>query len=163
MEDYTKQVDRTVLLEDTLMEAMEELIKGNKSSSVKRAVLDMLQYINGEEVINHDNQNILAVLPYLLKLQNTKERQYGRSWCKHGDISAFFNIERKYDRISNIMERAIQLGVEEVLSSQDSSTPTETIIDTIADNGLYSLMWVGLRREINPKQFEQFLKQNELE
>ena len=49
-----------------------------------------------------DSKNLMEILPYLLTLQNMKETQYGRSWCKHKDFSAYFNVERKWDRIFNI-------------------------------------------------------------
>ena len=126
--------------------------------------LVLLQFANHlGRPIQHDNMNILEILPYLLELQNTKESQYGRSWCTHEDMSAFFNLERKWDRIFNIMTKAMTNGVNGILKNDfESGTPTETFIDTIVDLGLYSLMWVGLIRELRPEQFENFLKNNGL-
>lgn len=119
------------------------------------------EYFSCQTSLNHYNKNMLSILPDILKLQNEKERVYGRSWCKHGDLSAFFNLERKWDRIQNIMERVMKEGVDTLFSS-DSGTPTETILDTIIDLGCYSIMWAAYIKERHPELFEQFKKQNGL-
>jgi hypothetical protein len=148
----------------TLSKDLEELSEaiGQLSEEDIKILLKFAKHL--EKPIQHDNKNLLNVLPYLLELQNTKETQYGRSWCKHEDVSAFFNVERKWDRIFNIMSKALVSGTDVILNSEDESgTPTETFIDTVVDLGLYSLMWVGLIREIRPHQFENFLKNNQLD
>lgn len=119
------------------------------------------EYFSCQTSLNHDNRNMLSILPDILKLQNEKERVYGRSWCKHGDLSAFFNLERKWDRIQNIMEKAMKEGTD-TLFSAESGTPTETILDTIIDLGCYSIMWAGFIKERHPELFEQFKRQNNL-
>lgn len=124
-------------------------------------LLGFARYLDKQDKVNHDNTNLLELLPKALELQNTKEAQYGRSWCKHEDISAFFNLERKWDRIYNIMTRAMKQGTDSVVSG-DSSTPTETFVDTLIDLGLYSFMWIGLIREQRPEQYEKFISNNQL-
>ena len=125
---------------------------------------DFEKYLQSQDTLCEDNINILTIMPALLQLQNTKGNIYGRSWCKHEDMSAFFNLERKFDRISNIMEKAMKNGTEETLFGKDSpaSTPTETFVDTVVDLGLYSLMWVGLIMERHPEQYQKFLEANKL-
>ena len=169
-DDYTKMIDKTVLLTDTLHSEFTKLL--DKFSQYKNiqngqevllAVLSYLEYLNNEPSINHDNSNLLTILPFLLKLQNRKEAQYGRSWCKKGDVSAFFNIERKYDRVDNIMGRALEDGVKAVLCDNElSGTPTETFLDTVVDMGIYSLMWAGFIREERYEQWERFIYGNNL-
>lgn len=120
-------------------------------------------YLNSQEDFCVDNLNIMEILPKLLKLQNQKGLIYGRSWCKHSDMSAFFNLERKWDRIYNIMVTAMKDGMDTLHGEQSStSTPTETFVDTITDLALYSLMWVGYIRECNPDEFEKFVAANQL-
>ena len=118
-------------------------------------------YLSGQKDFCQDNINLLEILPDLLKLQNTKGLIYSRSWNKHGDLSAFFNLERKWDRIYNIMEKAMKDGVDS-LHSEKSSTPTETFLDTVVDLGLYALMWAGYIRECHPEEYEQFKQSNRL-
>ena len=120
----------------------------------------IVEYIDNADMCV-DNVNILQMLPFLLKLQNDKARLYGRSWCKHGDMSAFFNIERKWDRISNIMENAMENGLE-TLHSKESATATETFLDTVVDLGLYGLMWSGFIAEKHPEEFDAFMESNHL-
>ena len=137
-------------------------IVNRMSADKKTKLLGFAKYLDSQTVIQHDNANLLGILPYLLTLQNTKETQYGRSWCKHEDFSAFFNVERKWDRIYNIMGRVIEQGTQVLGDSNLTGTPTETFMDTIVDLGLYSLMWAGLIKETRPEQYEKFLVSNGL-
>ena len=109
-----------------------------------------------------DSQNVLGVVPNLVKLQDDKGKVYGRSWCKHGEISAFFNLERKWDRISNIMEKAMKDGVDNTIYGKDGETATETFLDTVVDLSVYSLMLVGYIKENHPEEWERFLENNNL-
>lgn len=109
-----------------------------------------------------DSQNVLGVVPSLVKLQDDKGKVYGRSWCKHGEISAFFNLERKWDRISNIMEKAMKDGVGNTIYGEDGETATETFLDTVVDLSVYSLMLVGYIKENHPEEWERFLENNNL-
>lgn len=119
------------------------------------------EYLVSQQELCVDNVNLMEIFPKLLKLQNEKGRVYGRSYAKHGDLSIFFNLERKWDRISTIMERVMKEGLDS-LHSDSSSTPTETFMDTIVDLGMYSLMWAGYIRENYPDEFEKFVRSNKL-
>lgn len=118
-------------------------------------------YLSKQTTLCKDNQNLLEILPQLLKLQNDKGNIYGRSYAKHGELSIFFNLERKWDRIANIMERVMKEGLD-TLHSESSSTPTETFLDTVVDLGLYSLMWAGYIKENYPNEYEKFVENNKL-
>ena len=139
--------------------------KGLKKSPLEKTKEELIegfkQYLDKQPEICKDNENVLRIMPALLQLQNDKGRVYGRSWCKHSDLSAFFNLERKWDRIYTIMERAMKEGTD-VLWGDASSTPTETFLDTIVDLGLYSIMWAGYIMENHPEQFQKFLDANKL-
>ena len=124
-------------------------------------ITNFKNYIENEEEFCKDNILLLELLPKVLKLQNDKGRLYGRSFLKHGDISVFMNVERKFDRISNIMTKAMKEGTD-TLHSKESATPTETFLDTIVDLGLYSLMWAGYIKETHPEEFEMFINSNNL-
>lgn len=118
-------------------------------------------YVDGQPQLCPDNVNLMKIFPQLLKLQNDKGRVYGRSYAKHGDVSIFLNVERKFDRISNIMDRAMREGLN-TLHSEASSTATETFLDTVVDLGLYSLMWVGHIKDKYPEEYQKFLAANNL-
>ena len=118
-------------------------------------------YVDGQPQLCPDNVNLMKIFPQLLKLQNDKGRVYGRSYAKHGDVSIFLNVERKFDRISNIMDRAMREGLN-TLHSEASSTATETFLDTVVDLGLYSLMWVGYIKDEFPEEYQRFLTANNL-
>lgn len=118
-------------------------------------------YVDGQPQLCPDNVNLMKIFPQLLKLQNDKGRVYGRSYAKHGDVSIFLNVERKFDRISNIMDRAMREGLN-TLHSEASSTATETFLDTVIDLGLYSLMWVGYIKDEYPEEYQKFLAANNL-
>lgn len=117
----------------------------------------------GNETLCPDSENMLAIFPALIKLQNDKGNYYGRSWCRHGDLSAFFNLERKWDRIYNIMDRAMnETGTQALFTSDETGTATETLLDTIADLGIYAFMWVGFIRERYPDAWQKFIEANQL-
>lgn len=118
-------------------------------------------YVDEQSEFCPDNQALMEILPKLLKLQNDKGRVYGRSYAKHGDVSIFLNVERKFDRIGNIMDRAMREGTD-TLHSEASATATETFLDTVVDLGLYALMWAGYIKEMYPQEWERFLTANKL-
>ncbi len=130
-------------------ELKEELLKG------------FSEYLDNQAVLCTDNVYLMEILPKLLKLQNDKGLIYGRSFCRHGEISIFMNLDRKYDRISNIMSKAMTQGTD-TLHSEQSATPTETFLDTIVDLAIYSLMWTGYIRDLYPDEYKKFITLNKL-
>ena len=110
-------------------------------------------------MVSQDTLNVAKVFPYLLELQKQKGSYYGRSYCKHGHLSIFMNLERKWDRLANIIEMCIQTGMKDFLKE---GSPTETVVDTIADLATYSLLWLGYIQENNPELIDKFIKSNGL-
>lgn len=139
---------------------MGEITK-QKGYSKEVLVQGFQDYVDRQSYLCPDNVNLMEIFPQLLKLQNDKGRVYGRSYAKHGDVSIFLNVERKFDRISNIMDRAMREGLN-TLHSEASSTATETFLDTVVDLGLYSLMWVGYIKDEFPEEYQRFLTANNL-
>lgn len=65
----------------------------------------------------------------LTRLYIAKSAVYGHSWRKHGElISIFANISRKVDRL-------------EITLRTDHTTPDESVVDTVADLAVYSLLY----------------------
>lgn len=139
---------------------MGEIVK-QKGVNREALVQGFQDYVDRQSQLCRDNVNLMEIFPQLLKLQNDKGRVYGRSYAKHGDVSIFLNVERKFDRISNIMDRAMREGIN-ILHSEASSTATETFLDTVVDLGLYSLMWVGYIKDEYPEEYQKFLVANNL-
>ena len=110
---------------------------------------------------NQDTKNLKEIIPSIIQLQDDKSKLYGRSWCKYGEVSAFFNLARKYDRLENIMKKALNEGTA-ILHSKESSTANETFLDTVVDTAVYSLLWVGYIKENYPEEWKIFLKNNNL-
>lgn len=117
------------------------------------------QFLERHPQLSPDTQNMLYVLPMLLELQAQKSAVYGRSYCRHGDLSIFLNVERKWDRIANIMEKAMKDGTG---SLYETGTPTETFVDTVVDLASYGLLWIGYIMETHPEAFQKFMESNEL-
>ena len=120
------------------------------------------KFVVSQKPISVDTRNILECLPYILQLQAQKAAVYGRSYCRHGELSIFLNTERKWDRIANIMDKAMKEGTE-YLYSPEAGTATETFLDTVVDLASYSLLWLGYIKETHPKAFQKFVKSNNLE
>lgn len=140
--------------------------KGLKKSPLEKTKEELLegfrQYLDSQDSLCEDNIAMMKLMPKLLQLQNDKGRVYGRSYAKHGDVSIFLNVERKFDRISTIMDRAMKEGVDTLYEGQ-SATPTETFMDTVVDLGLYGLMWAGYIADKHPEVYNQFLTLNKLQ
>lgn len=140
--------------------------KGLKKSPLEKTKEELLegfrQYLDSQDSLCEDNIAMMKLIPKLLQLQNDKGRVYGRSYAKHGDVSIFLNVERKFDRISTIMDRAMKEGVDTLYEGQ-SATPTETFMDTVVDLGLYGLMWAGYIADKHPEVYNQFLTLNKLQ
>lgn len=135
---------------EELVQKKKELLEGFK------------EYLDSQPELCEDNIAIMEMMPKLLKLQNDKGRVYGRSYLKYGEISTFMNVGRKFDRIENIMKKAMETGTDS-LHGEASRTATETLLDTIVDMGLYSIMWAGYIKEMYPEEYNRFLSINGLQ
>lgn len=138
----------------------ENLIEEFKDLTIPAEIPTNENFNNSAESI--DSQNISKIFHLILQLQKQKSSAYGRSYCRHGDLSIFFNVERKWDRISNIMEKAIKSGNVNSLYSKEFDTPTENFFDTIIDLASYSLLWAGYITETHPEVLENFIKTNKI-
>jgi hypothetical protein len=131
------------------------------SETEDNLLIQWTSVISQQDKMTQDYRNMLKILPFILQLQGDKGKMYGRSWCKHGDLSAFFNLERKWDRIQNIMEKAMVEGTDSLFNGS-SDTATETFLDTVVDLGCYAMMWAGYIQENHPEMWRKFLQSNDL-
>ena len=122
-------------------------------------ISNLYQKVNGN-IDTADFSNLVKILPAILELQLQKSSVYGRSYCRHGELSIFFNTERKWDRLLNIMEKAMKNNSISDLHSE--GTATETFFDTLVDLASYSLLWIGYIVEQDPSTLEKFIKANKL-
>lgn len=134
----------------------------NQDTIKKELLEEFKKYLDSQKELSTDNINMMRFIPYLLRLQNQKSLIYGRSYCRHGDLSIFLNTERKWDRISNIMDNAIKSGMD-TLYSDESATPTETFVDTVVDLASYGMLWASYIMENHPKEFQEFVESNKVE
>lgn len=134
----------------------------NQDTIKKELLEEFKKYLDSQKELSIDNINMMRFIPYLLRLQNQKSLIYGRSYCRHGDLSIFLNTERKWDRISNIMDNAIKSGMD-TLYSDESATPTETFVDTVVDLASYGMLWASYIMENHTKEFQEFVESNKVE
>ena len=119
------------------------------------------KYVKSQELLHPDGVNAQKILVPLLQLQHDKEAVYGQSWRKYGNISAFLNTARKWDRIDNIMRKAMEDGMS-LLFTDEGGTAQETFLDTVVDLANYSLLWVGHIASEHPEMWNKFLESNRL-
>ena len=160
-DDFDKYEGENIKRMRVIMALKKKLSLSKGNENYQELVQGFQTYVDGQSELCPDNQALMEILPSLLKLQNDKGRVYGRSYAKHGDVSIFLNVERKFDRIGNIMDRAMREGTD-TLHSEASATATETFLDTVVDLGLYALMWAGYIKEMYPQEWERFLTANKL-
>lgn len=118
-------------------------------------------YTERQDTLHPDGMNAQKVIPAILQLQHDKEAVYGQSWRKYGMASAFLNTARKWDRIENIMRKALEQGTD-ILTTGAAGTAQETFMDTVVDLASYSLLWVGFMAEQYPEMWQKFLDMNHL-
>lgn len=131
------------------------------SSELDTIIMKYKEVLKDEDTFLEDNLAVQEIMPYLLLLQNRKERGYGESWRKYDDIGAFLNLARKFDRIDTIMRRAMEEGTQ-ILFNGTTDLSTETILDTIIDLSLYGLMWSSYIAKRYPELWDKFLDMNNL-
>lgn len=136
-------------------------VKEKMSDALDNILMKYKKTMSSESELFEDNLAVQSILPELVLLQNRKEKFYGQSWRKYGDIGAFMNIARKWDRIDTIMKGAMKNGTESLFDGS-SDLSTETILDTIIDLSLYGLMWASYIKTRYPEMWERFLKMNDL-
>lgn len=119
------------------------------------------KYVSSQKQLYPDGINAHKVITPILHLQHDKEAVYGQSWRKYGNISAFMNVARKWDRIDNIMRNAMENGMNTLFSSE-AETAQETFLDTVVDLASYTLLWVGYLSQEHPDMWEKFLESNRL-
>lgn len=118
-------------------------------------------YVKSQDKLYPDGLNAHKVVTAILNLQHDKEAVYGQSWRKYGNMSAFLNVARKWDRIDNIMRNAMENGMN-ILFSDEAGTAQETFLDTVVDLASYSLLWVGYLASEHPDMWQKFLESNRL-
>ena len=118
-------------------------------------------YVKSQDKLYPDGVNVHQIITPILRLQHDKEAVYGQSWRKYGNMSAFLNTARKWDRIDNIMRNAMENGMN-FLFSDEAGTAQETFLDTVVDLANYSLLWVGYIASEHPDMWNRFLESNRL-
>lgn len=139
---------------------MDEQLKSQ--DAIRDTLIQMYKtYTERQDTLHPDGVNAQKVIPAILQLQHDKEAVYGQSWRKYGMASAFFNTARKWDRIDNIMRKALEHGTN-ILTTGEAGTAQETFMDTVVDLASYSLLWVGFMAEQYPEMWQKFLDMNHL-
>lgn len=90
-------------------------------------------------------EDMKALLSSLVDLAESKDREYGASWCKRGGIGAWFTTVRKFDRlITQVRQKGNNIwNVSEPVNS------TESLEETIKDGINYLLLILEKRKVIS--------------
>lgn len=92
------------------------------------------------------NDGFCRICGLLAIIQAKKGKAYAASWMKRGMAGALANLQRKYDRIDNIIN----------LNSEDR---TESLTSQLADMAVYAILMLQLRAQISPEEFERWLRE----
>jgi hypothetical protein len=95
------------------------------------------------EQVANASEDVKALLSSLVDLAESKDREYGASWCKRGGIGAWFTTVRKFDRlVTQLKQKGYDIwNVSEPVSS------TESLEETIKD-GINYLMLILEKRKV---------------
>lgn len=79
---------------------------------------------------------------YVLSFQKgEKEKEYGRSWIRRGGRVAFANLNRKMERLDNLVQSR---GHQDLFSALHQDSVADAVLDTLA----YLLMHVGETKDV---------------
>lgn len=96
------------------------------------------------------DQDFSTITTLLNQLQHYKGKRYGNAWCRHGEfISIFSNLDRKFDRLTNIILQAIHENAP--IPEPESE---ETIMETVGDLATYAILWMTFIKQNRPKEYE---------
>lgn len=113
-----------------------------------------------------DNSKLPEIVAYLLAIQYDKEGFYGSSWIGKGEYRGVIaNIDRKYDRLDNIIQDEIagrrrQLPTTDSLSEKERKEIGESKIDAVADLANYAILYLMYLKSRHPGAFEYWLSRN---
>jgi hypothetical protein len=99
-----------------------------------------------KSLVSESNQTFAAVSAFLAKVEAVKGRGYTASWQKKGMLGVLSNLQRKMDRIENII----------TLNSEDGG---ESLTENLADLSVYCTKSIGLQAEIRPHEVLAWIQQ----
>jgi hypothetical protein len=95
------------------------------------------------EQVANASEDMKALLSSLVDLAESKDREYGASWCKRGGIGAWFTTVRKFDRLVTQLK---QKG-NDIWNVSEPVSSTESLEETIKD-GINYLMLILEKRKV---------------
>jgi hypothetical protein len=96
--------------------------------------------------VDDESDNIERVFNFLVDLHETKAQMYGPSWKSSGEIGAFHNVERKFDRIKRWV-------------NEKADDHAEPIVTTVGDLTLYCLLWLSECPKWHPEQYKMWVEE----
>lgn len=98
------------------------------------------------------DQDFREVCEFMGLLQEYKGRRYGSAWCKHGEVrSILSNVDRKYERVSNILNDWVCDG--KPIPAFDSE---ESIAETVGDLAVYCILWMTWIKVNRPEEYQHW-------
>lgn len=104
-----------------------------------------MPYFSEDMDFRRDNVLLVFVFVFMAKIQYAKEGTYGNSWEKRKEVGVFMNMARKFDRLENMI----------IDGKQDEVG--ESKVDTVADEGVYSVLWLTYILRESPEEFKQWM------
>ncbi len=123
-------------------------------------------YKNPTELPAKDTIEGLLSHPYIEKaiaivcLGKAKDKEYGNSWQKRGDVGALHNVARKWDRLEQQMNNGIATGkVDNNSEITEEMLEGEGFLDSVLDLTNYSLMWLNWIADRFPEQWKKKMEE----
>jgi len=98
------------------------------------------------DVVTETNQGFAIVCGLLARIEAVKGTHYAASWEKRGEVGILANVQRKFDRLDNL------------LPHEGVSEGDESITETLGDLAVYSIKWLTRRAMTHPLEFEAWIK-----
>lgn len=99
------------------------------------------------QIAEHHLMDVEQLMELLIPFHAAREKTYKLSFAKRGEIGAWYNLARKYDRIDNLVEQVL-----------DEGKQGDTLVDTLVDTVMYGLKWLAVIRRIRPDDLEKWIR-----
>jgi hypothetical protein len=111
-------------------------------------ILEIADNLDDDEKLGFDRKSFGEVIFYLYLLAFAKSVEYGDSWQKRGEIRGpISNMDRKYDRVMNSIERWISTGKNDPRARIDGS----------GDLAVYTLLYLStFLKEHYPEDYKRW-------
>lgn len=124
---------------------MDELTEAFRDGIMAATFPNQFETQDFTRIKTETNYGFAFICGVLAKLEAVKGKHYAGSWQKRGEPVVLSNVQRKLDRLDQLLNT--------------DSTAGENLSQTLGDGAVYSVKWLTLRAELDPEEFIKWVEE----